>query len=180
MDITSRKDAKKQGLKFYFTGKPCKHNHVEKRYTRDGSCFICREQHNKSQVMRAHQRKKYKENIEKEQERSRQYRKNNPKYSIKYKEKNRDKVNANHAKRKAAKLQRTPAWADQQKIRYHYSLAKYFEFITLGIKYHVDHIVPLQGENVCGLHVPENLQVLRFDQNCSKNNKWNWDTQSHE
>jgi hypothetical protein len=180
MDIISRKEAKEQGLKFYFTGKPCKHNHVVERHTVDGSCFVCREEHNRSETMKKHSRKKYKENIEKEQERSRQYRKNNPWYSRRYKQNNRDKVNANHARRKASKLQRTPAWADLEKIKSYYTLAKYFEFITLGIKYHVDHIVPLQGKNVCGLHVPDNLQVLRFDHNCSKNNQWNWETQSHE
>lgn len=171
MDIISRKDAKEQGLKFYFTGKPCKKGHLTQRRVADSRCLTCEREHsNQWSKNNRDYGNKYREiNREQEKKRGREY------YV-----KNKDKRNANHAKRKAAKLQRTPAWADQQKIKYHYSLAKYFEFITLGIKYHVDHIVPLQGKNVCGLHVPDNLQVLRSDHNHSKNNKWNWDTQSYE
>lgn len=73
-------------------------------------------------------------------------------------------------KRRAAKLKATPKWADTEKIQQYYDFAAFMKWITLGIEYHVDHIIPLRGKNVCGLHVHENLQVLRKDQNLAKSN----------
>jgi 5-methylcytosine-specific restriction endonuclease McrA len=82
--------------------------------------------------------------------------------------------NAITAKRSAARLKRTPPWLNKnqlEQIKQFYQEAKELETST-GIKHHVDHIVPLQGENVSGLHVPWNLQVLTAAENCSKNNSF--------
>lgn len=86
---------------------------------------------------------------------------------------NPDYNRAKTAKRRAKKLQATPEWLTQDHynlIRDIYAHAKDCELVS-GEAYHVDHIVPLQGENVCGLHVPWNLQVLPSDINLSKSNK---------
>lgn len=67
----------------------------------------------------------------------------------------------------------TPNWLTEehkQQIKDLYWLARDLEAVT-GEKYHVDHIVPLQGKNVSGLHVPWNLQVLPSDVNLRKKNK---------
>ena len=89
-----------------------------------------------------------------------------------YREANKEKSAYSSAKRKASKLQRTPHWLtedDNKWILWHYKHAKKMGEIT-GIPHHVDHIVPLQGENVSGLHCPINLQVIPASENLSKNN----------
>ena len=66
------------------------------------------------------------------------------------------------AKRRAAKLQSTPKWANLDKIKNIYD--------NCPIGYHVDHIIPLQGKYICGLHVENNLQYLTASENASKKN----------
>lgn len=97
------------------------------------------------------------------------WRKANPgkdsKYSANWRKANPGKRNALNAKRRAAKLQRTPKWADLEAIKQFY--------INCPEGYDVDHIIPLQGNNVSGFHVLENLQYLTKSENCSKGNKFN-------
>jgi hypothetical protein len=64
---------------------------------------------------------------------------------------------------RAAQLQRTPSWANLASIKKIYSNCPKGK--------HVDHIIPLQGELVCGLHVENNLQYLTAKENCSKGNR---------
>jgi hypothetical protein len=93
-------------------------------------------------------------------------------YSLEYKKTYPEKANANKAMRKAAKSLRTPKWLtsiDFERIKNEYKLASLLTKLT-GESWHVDHIVPLQGKTVSGLHVPYNLQVLRASENCSKQN----------
>jgi hypothetical protein len=90
-----------------------------------------------------------------------------------YNRNNRAACNALLAKRRARKLEATPSWLSKQHfeaIKEFYKEAKRLEDL-FGELYHVDHIVPLQGAHVCGLHVPWNLQVLTASENCSKSNK---------
>lgn len=91
-----------------------------------------------------------------------------------WEEANRDKVNAKLAKRRASKLNRTPGWLTEEdlgKIKEFYKEAQKRKEET-GEEWHVDHIIPLQGENISGLHVPDNLQVIRAKDNLSKANRY--------
>ena len=97
---------------------------------------------------------------------------NQPKVAA-YKRANRSKFNAGNAKRRANKLERTPSWLtvnQHEEMNMFYIEAKTREKET-GIKFHVDHIVPLLGETVCGLHVPWNLQVITAYDNLVKGNR---------
>ncbi len=67
-------------------------------------------------------------------------------------------------KRRAAKLKRTPKWADLKAIE------KFYLECPDGMV--VDHIIPLQGKNISGFHILENLQYLTPEENCKKNNKF--------
>ena len=83
------------------------------------------------------------------------------------------KKNSREAKRRSAKLKATPQWLTNQhliQIENLYWLAQDLKAVS-GQDYHVDHIIPLQGKQVCGLHVPWNLQILPSEINISKSNK---------
>ena len=95
-------------------------------------------------------------------------------YVSMYKKANPAKVTAWNAKRKAAKIQRTPKWLsdiDLERIETQYRLAEILTRLH-NKPWHVDHIIPLQGKLVSGLHVPNNLQVLIGSENCSKQNNF--------
>lgn len=93
--------------------------------------------------------------------------------NTKWRKNNLGKDAAKTAKRHAAKLQATPKWltkSDYAMIEAFYVEARELTQAT-GIQYHVDHIIPLQGEGVRGLHVPWNLQVITAEENLRKYNK---------
>lgn len=64
---------------------------------------------------------------------------------------------------------RVPAWADKQAISWVYAVAKAWR--AAGEDVHVDHVVPLKGRTVSGLHVHENLTVIPAVENLRKNNR---------
>ncbi len=239
--LISRKDALAHGITHYFTGVPCVHGHLDKRYARDGQCMSCarvklqkryadnpekekarsRDQTkrltNEGRAKRAerareariknperfkeYDRRKYcsiRANPEKlaiEQDRQREKQKrayvaNPEKFKTRrlaYHSKNREMCNekAREWKRqnpekvkalndkwgslsRALRKQRVPKWLSDQDladIRNIYKKAR-----AAGL--HVDHIIPLQGKLVSGLHVPSNLQLLTCSENAAKRNRY--------
>jgi hypothetical protein len=91
-----------------------------------------------------------------------------------WRSKNKDIINFHTNKRYTAKKQRLPVWLTEEnlkQIQVMYTLASSLTKTT-GIAWHVDHIIPLQGKTVSGLHVPENLQVIPGSLNNKKSNKF--------
>jgi hypothetical protein len=80
---------------------------------------------------------------------------------------------AHQGKRRSIKLLATPKWLTKdhlELIEMKYKLAAYMTEVT-GIPHEVDHIIPLQGKKVCGLHVPWNLRVTTETENRMDSNK---------
>lgn len=117
-----------------------------------------------------------KDNIDRKREIRAKWREKNRKqhnaYNREYFARNKDKRASYQAKRKATILQRTPAWDPNT----HLIIAKYQLAAMLtkasGIEHHVDHIIPLQGKKVSGLHTFANLRVIPGSDNVKKSNSF--------
>jgi len=82
---------------------------------------------------------------------------------------NKHKLTLYRANRRAALLNATPRWANKFFIEEIYEIAKKRSDVT-GVKWHVDHVIPLINKKVCGLHVESNLQVITSIENLKKFN----------
>lgn len=88
-----------------------------------------------------------------------------------YVQANLDKHAALMARRRAAKIHRTPVWADPKKTEKVYEEARMMT-LMMDEPWHVDHVIPLRGRRVSGLHVHTNLQLLPGVENVRKNNRY--------
>ena len=90
--------------------------------------------------------------------------------SLRWSKNNAARVLANQNARRARLLRACPAWVCQDTIRKVYEERKQLSVDT-GVAHHVDHIIPLRGKNVCGLHVPWNLRIIPAADNIRKGNR---------
>lgn len=161
----SDKERIKEVKRLYYLKNKTRLQKVRKQYYLDNAEKIKKASkeyysNNKETVINTH-KKWYQENKDKRAISCKEYRDNN-----------RDKCNHWAARRRASKLQATPPWITKEHIKeieYFYILAKELNWLS-EVPLEVDHIVPLQGKDVCGLHVPWNLQIL--DQ-VTNRAKWN-------
>lgn len=143
MTIISRKTAQKLKLVRYYTGKACKFGHLSERFTSTGGCKECIVC--RVVTWRNHNRATH-------NARNRVYRQNNLRLMV-----------AKMQKYRATKLNAMPSWVDISELK------EIYQNCPSGFQ--VDHVVPLRGKNVSGLHVPWNLQYLTPQDNQRKSNK---------
>lgn len=173
--------AQEAGVRYYFTGKPCKNGHVAQRRVSSRQCVECAAEIDKRWKEKNGARLREMENKRRAEDREKfraydrsLYWQNPEKYrakTLRTIKKSRAHYTAKKAERHAAFLERIPAWADLPAIECVYQEARlaseYF-----GDRYEVDHIVPLQGKAVSGLHIATNLRIITKSDNCSKSNKF--------
>ena len=140
-----------------------KYRHIQKKWLKTEVGCISRQKTGQ---------KYYQNNQDKLAEYRKEYNlKTNNFHSKRWKKENPEKRHADVAKRRASKLMRTPVWLDAtQKAEIDFTYEYCAALRSIGMDYHVDHIVPLQGRTVSGLHVPFNLQVIHAKDNLRKAN----------
>jgi hypothetical protein len=170
----------------------CKENKTIDSFAKDASkkdkfrcqCKTChslnRAQHytdNKESILKRN--KEYRQLHKEELRKSRQrYIKENPekiatlnsKYIKRDQQRNPAKYAAKEARRRFAVRQAIPSWIDNDAVDGMYELSMLFK--NVGLDTHVDHIIPLRSNLVCGLHCEANLQLLPSSDNTSKGNRW--------
>ena len=192
-----RREAKALGLNKYSTGKPCKRGHFAERYVKYSQCTECIKlqstawKQENPEKYTSSMRKWIENNRELHNTRVKRWQEANPE-KIKIAATAWVKANPEKVKAKtkryiqrhpaeytaravasvAKRAKRVPTWLtinDKWMMREAYKLAK-LRTDMFGFKWEVDHIIPLRGEFVSGLHVPTNLQVIPKAENREKRN----------
>lgn len=195
MDLVSRTDAIAAGLSRYVTGRPCPQGHVAGRFVSSRCCATCSTERAAASKRanpaksRAQSRDWALRNPERRRAATAAWNRAHPEHQARRARKwylaNREKANANteawrqrnparaaarQAKRRASLMLRTPPWADFDAITAIYAEAQLRR--DCGESVEVDHVIPLQGRRVSGLHVHENLQIIPMRLNRSKANNF--------
>ena len=197
-DFITREEARQQKLTRYFNGLSCKHGHIAERLVSTNACVVCSRKASAQwkidnrEAKLASSKRYYQKNKEKITQSLKQYRIDQKehfwdnrkrwiseniesvrKWKADWKKRNPAKVTLDTVNRNAAKLKRTPSQLNDGHLFEMECVYTYCAGLRkIGLDYQVDHIVPLRGKIVSGLHVPWNLQVIPGVENMSKGNKY--------
>lgn len=186
-DIPANKvKAKQYGAQYYIENKEAinKHNKEYAELNKEHLAKKSKEYSLKNRETLVEYQKEYrKNNSEKIKLQKKIYQEENADFikaqAKKWKQNNKATVLAATRKRELAKIDRTPAWADYEKVK---DVYKDCEEVNLAArtagcteKFVVDHVIPLQGELVSGLHIESNLQIITQTDNLVKGNSFNYE-----
>ena len=165
----------------YFTGKPCIRGHVAERFVKSGICVECNRE-NAAARRKTHPEESRRYVAEAWQKYAGCYRDGHNKANREWRASNPERAKAirdraaakfgkaywcaKQSKRRAATQQRIPPWADLEAIAAIYA--------ACPDGHHVDHVIPLRGKKVSGLHVETNLQYLPAEANRRKSNNFEY------
>lgn len=220
--IIPKQKAKELGMKFYFTGIPCKNGHVSPRWVSSSGCAQCVYERSQREETKAYQREYHharkdakaaycKEYREKNLDRLKEYDKNRYENNLNgYKDRTLERAKEYYTENREHVLYsvkcyrernkefiktKSKEYYEENKTKYiiramerkrnlkHRSISNCYDDIKhiyeqaallryLGYDVHVDHVVPLNGKIVSGLHVPWNLQIIPAEENITKGNKF--------
>jgi hypothetical protein len=193
LHIMSRETARQLCLTRFFLGTPCRNGHLDERLVCNNICLACARKNNKVHYKRAlkdqrstddgrerriaNDRRYLSENRAKIAEKRRaRYAASAEKMRAQrrdWAQANPESVLASQRKVRFLRMRRAPKWLTAEDWSAMEALYTESRLITerTGIQQHVDHIVPLVGKTVSGLHVPWNLQVIPATENLKKSNK---------
>lgn len=116
----------------------------------------------------------YLKNKKKVQARTDAYRKENIDkhrvYSKRHYEANKHQYRQKEMAYQIAKRQQTPEWLTKPYVT---EMEGLYQFCQIFPEFQVDHIVPIKGKQVSGLHVPWNLRAITRGENVQKSNSFN-------
>lgn len=171
MQVVTRAQARERGATHYFTGVPCNHGHVARRYASNKRCVKC--------ASAGHGDGLYTPRLKARAAGEQFYRgracpsgHDGTRYATTgvCRTCASERAQARHSRLAHA----TPPWFsdhDRATIRRTYALARFMTEAT-GQAWEVDHIIPMNGKNVCGLHVAANIQAMPRRGNRRKGNKF--------
>ena len=163
-------EARRLGVTYYYTGKPCKHGHVCERFASSKACKQCVYERNRERTVKEDYWIDYGDEAYKERKRE---------ASRRYYQRNKARWDKMFVKRrKQEKLSKRAATDRDKQALKRMRLEAQIRTIDSGVKHEVDHVIPLIHPKVCGLTTKHNLQVLTKAANRRKGARFDQDKQS--